>query len=45
MVRMNAYYSEDLPKKKIIDALERGRIPKSEAARAFGGVGNSSVKR
>jgi transposase len=39
---MNAY-SEDLRKKKIVEAVERG-MPKSEAARAFG-VGISSVKR
>jgi transposase len=39
---MNAY-SEDLRKKKIVEALERG-MSKSEAARTFG-VGISSVKR
>jgi transposase len=39
---MNAY-SEDLRKKKIVEAVERG-MPKSQAARVFG-VGISSVKR
>jgi len=39
---MNAY-SEDLRKKKIVEAVERG-MPKIEAARAFG-AGISSVKR
>ena len=39
---MNAY-SEDLRKKKIVEAKERG-IPTTEVARAFG-VGLSSVKR
>jgi transposase len=39
---MNAY-SEDL-RKKIVEAVEERRIPKAEAARAFG-VGISSVKR
>jgi transposase len=39
---MNAY-SEDLSK-KIVEAVEERRIPKSEAARTFG-VGISSVKR
>lgn len=40
--RMNAY-SEDPRKKKIVEALRRGRT-KSEAARTFG-VSRSSVKR
>jgi transposase len=39
---MNAY-SEDLRKKKIVEAAERG-APKAQVARAFG-VGVSSVKR
>ncbi len=39
---MNAY-SEDLRKKRIVEAAERG-TPKAEVARAFG-VGVSSVKR
>jgi transposase len=41
-VRMNAY-SEDL-RKKIVEAVEKRGMPKSEAARTFG-VGISSVKR
>ena len=41
-VRMDAY-SEDLTKKKIVEAVERG-MPKAQAARFFG-VGISSVKR
>ncbi len=41
-VRMDAY-SEDLRKKKIVEAVETG-MPKIEAARLFG-VGISSVKR
>lgn len=40
---MNAY-SEDLRKKKIVEAAERGTPKKTEVARAFG-VGVSSVKR
>jgi transposase len=36
-------YSEDLTKKKIVEAVERG-MPKAQAARFFG-VGISSVKR
>ena len=40
--RMKAY-SEDL-RKKIVQAVERGMMPKTEAARSFG-VGISSVKR
>jgi len=36
-------YSEDLRKKRIVEAVGRG-MPKSQAARAFG-VGISSVKR
>jgi transposase len=40
---MNAYYSEDLRKKKIVEALGRGTT-NSEAARSFG-VSRSSVKR
>jgi hypothetical protein len=36
-------YSEDVRKKKIVEAVERG-MPKIEAARAFG-AGISSVKR
>ncbi len=36
-------YSEDLRKKKIVEALERG-VPKTDAARRFG-VSLSSVNR